>query len=158
MATTDNDSPPFIERRSGEDRRRRPKLSPLFTSPGRRKKWGRRNSDPAGYVDLYDWRTWAVAISVLILSSLDAILTSLQVSAGRVKEINPLMAHVLSSGGPHLLIALKVTITSLALAVIVLHKDFRIGRLAARFSLWSYIFVAVYHLCLVFLWPQMSGQ
>jgi len=157
MKTTGNDYPSLIERRFGEDRRRRPKLLPLFTMFGRRRKWGRRGSDPAGYVDLYDWRTWAVAISVLILCCLDAILTSLQISAGRVEEINPLMAHVLRSGGPHLFFALKVAFTSLALAVIVLHKDFRIGRLAARFSLWSYILVAVYHLCLVFLWPQMNG-
>jgi hypothetical protein len=157
MQTFGNSAPSLLERRSGEDRRRRPKWSPLFTGFGRRRKWGRRSSDPAGYVDIYDWRTWAVALSVLILSCLDAILTSLQISAGRAKEINPLMALLIRSGGSNIFFALKIAFTSLALAVIVLHKDFRIGRLAARFSLWSYILVAVYHLCLILLWPQMNG-
>ena len=157
MKTTRNDAHSLIERRSGEDRRQRPKLLRLFITPGRRRKWGRRSSDPPGYVDLYDWRTWAVALSVLILCCLDAILTTLQISAGRAEELNPMMAHLIRSGGPNIFFALKMAFTSLALAVIVLHKDFGIGRLAARFSLWSYILVAVYHVCLVFRWRQMNG-
>lgn len=157
MGKVANSPPLQYERRTGKDRRERPKTPRLFTSSGRRRKWGRRITDPGGYVDQYDSRTWAVAFSVLILSSLDAHLTMLQIYAGRVEEWNPLMRYLIHSGGPYTFFALKITITSLAMAVIVLHKDFRIGRIAARFSLWSYILVHIYHLCLVLFWPRLSG-
>jgi hypothetical protein len=118
--------------------------------------WGRRKSDPGGYIDQYDFRTWAVAFSVLILSCLDAILTCLLITSGRVVELNPLMKRLIQSGGPYIFLSLKLTITSFALAVVIAHRGFKIGRIAARFCLWSYIVVSAYHIWLVLLWPQLS--
>lgn len=151
------DSPvPYVERRSGGGRRKPPKFPRLFSAYSRRRKWGRRSCDGSGYVDIYDVRTWAIALSVLILSILDGLLTSLQISAGRVTEANPFLEHVLASGGSAAFFAIKATLTALALAVIVLHKEWRIGKIAARFCLWSYILVAVYHIYLVLGWPHIS--
>jgi hypothetical protein len=145
------------ERRSGNDRREPPNFPRLFSAYSRRSKWGRRSCDAAGYVDNYDIRTWAIALSVLMLSILDGILTALQISAGRVVEANPLMRHVLASGGAPAFFAIKATLTALALAVIVLHKEWKMGKIAARFCLWSYILIAVYHIYLVLGWPSISS-
>jgi hypothetical protein len=147
---------PAIERRSGLDRRARVKVPRLFSSGGRRKAWGRRKDDEGGYVDQYDFRTWAVAFSVLILSCLDAVLTWLLIYAGRGAELNPLMKRLIQSGSPYIFLFLKLTITSIAMAVIVAHRGFKIGRLAARFCLWSYIVIGTYHIYLVLLAPKLS--
>jgi hypothetical protein len=152
-----NEEPfPAVERRSGLDRRARVKSPRLFRSGGRRKAWGRRKEDPGGYVDRYDFRTWAVAFSVLILSCLDAVLTWLLIYGGRGVELNPLMRRLIQSGSPYTFLSLKLTMTSIALAVIVAHRGFRIGRIAARFCLWSYIVIGAYHICLVLLAPRLN--
>ena len=148
----------FIERRSGTERRSPRSLPMLFSSGGRRGSAGRRSSDAAGYVDRYDLRTWAIAISVLLLSILDAVLTTLQIGSGHATEANPLMDRLLRSGGPYTFFGLKAAITALAIAVIVLHKEWKIGRLATRVCLWSYILLSVYHLYLVYLTSHFTGS
>jgi hypothetical protein len=158
MAMTGDNSVSITERRSRKDRRQLPKFPPLYTPYSRRKKSGRRKTDDGGYVDVYDFRTWDLALSVMILSILDGILTSLEISVKGAEEMNPLMKHLLQAGGSFFFLALKLTLTSLALAVIVLHKEFRIGRNAARFCLWSYIIIAIYHLYLILWWPYMAGH
>jgi hypothetical protein len=141
-------------RRSGIDRRAGRRLPRLFVGPRRRERSGRRSTDREAYVDRYDAWTWAVAISVVILSILDAVLTSLQISAGRVREANPVMHHVLEIGGPWVFFGLKAALTSLAMAAIVLHKEWKMGRAAARVCLWAYILICSYHLVLILSWPQ----
>ncbi len=138
-----------MNRRSGSERRRKPGLPRLFLTKRRRLSAGRRATDCAGYIDRYDGRTWLVALSVLSLSILDAILTALQISAGVVEEANPFMYHVLRAGGPWMFFGVKAAITSFAMAVIVLHKEWKIGRAAARTCLWAYIVVCAYHLVLI---------
>ena len=153
----ENENPiPTFERRSGKDRRVAAKSPRLFAPGGRRATWGRRKSDPGGYVDRYDLRTWAVAFSVLILSCLDAVLTWLLIYAGRIVEMNPLMRHLIDSGGLYVFVSMKLTITSIALAVIIAHYGFKVGRLAARFCLWSYIVIGSYHIYLILLIPKLS--
>jgi len=153
-----NFDPSSPERRTGVDRRARRWSPRLFAGPRRRQSAGRRETDGAGYVDRYDRRTWLMAMAVLILSILDAVLTSLQVSAGRVEEANPVMWHALESGGPWVFFGLKAALTSLAMAVIVLHKEWKIGRVAARACLWAYILVCSYHLVLILSWNPHPGS
>jgi len=47
----------------------------------------------------------------------------------------------------------KAMLTALPLAVIILHKNWALGRRAARMCLWSYILVSLYHIYLVMRMP-----
>lgn len=138
----------LVERRSGIVRRRRG-LPLLFSSPRRRRSKGRRKTDEADYVDIYDFRTWAVTISILVLSLIDALLTWFQISQGRASEANPLMYAVIRWGGAYPFFGVKIAMTAFPLAILMLHKEWRLARFAARICLWSYILIALYHFYLV---------
>ncbi len=144
------------ERRVLADRRSRRLILPFLSHYKRRSTSGRRGTDTSGYVDRYDLRTWAMALSVLILSLLDGVLTFLQMAAGRVHEANPLMDYLIRARGPFAFFGMKAGITAFALAVIILHKEWRVGRLASRICLWSYILLSLYHLYLVYIWKSQS--
>ena len=135
------------ERRSGKDRRRTAYLS-LFSPQRRRKSKGRRLSDKGGYVDFYDIGSWGVALAVLLLSLLDALLTGMQVTMGKVEEANPLMRMAISRGGIPVFLSMKMAMTALPLAILVVHKEWALARYAARLCLGSYIIIAVYHVYL----------
>jgi len=136
-----------VERRSGLDRR---KGKPgLFSRRSRRQKPGRRPGEQVGYVDVYDLRTWLVTVAILTLSLIDGVLTGLQLQHGRITEANPLMRAILDYGGLYLFLGVKATLTALALAVIILHKNWALARRAVRMCLWSYILVSLYHIYLV---------
>ncbi len=138
------------DRRSGVDRRER-SVPRIFHSYRRRRTGGRRKTDKATYIDVYDARSWAVALSVLTLSLMDGLLTSLQISSGKSVEANPLMHLIIVRGGMITFVGLKAAMTALPLAIIMLHKEWRLARLAARVCLWSYILIALYHIYLLFI-------
>jgi hypothetical protein len=139
-----------VDRRSGTDRRNRSMISALFSAGNRRRiSAGRRKTDRGGYVDNYDSRTWAVAFSILALSLMDAVLTSLHLLKGSARELNPIMNVVINYGGLPAFFCAKAMMTILPVAIIVLHKEWALGRYAARLVLWSYIFLSVYHLYLI---------
>ncbi len=139
-----------IDRRTGTDRRNRGIISSLFNFKNRRRKSaGRRKTDRGGYVDTYDARTWGVAISILVLSLVDAILTGLHLLGGSAKEMNPIMNAVINYGGIPAFFGVKGLMTILPVAIIVLHKEWALGRYAARLVLWSYILLSLYHLYLI---------
>ncbi len=140
--------------RTGEDRRKKVAFPPVFAPYRRRKSSGRRLTDPAGYVDVYDAGSWRVAISILLLSTLDAILTGMQVRTGFFREANPLMNAVLIHGGVHSFVSIKLAMTALPLAIIILHKEWAVARFAARLCLWAYILLTFYHLYLILLLPR----
>ena len=140
----------LADRRSGIDRREPAILRVLFGRLRRRKKGGRRRTDRGGYVDIYDVRTWSVVIAILILSFMDALLTGLQVMRGSAHELNPILDAAISCGGIPALFGVKAAMTVLPMTIILVHKEWALGRYAARLCLWSYILVSVYHLYLVF--------
>ena len=140
---------PESERRSGRNRRKHRAFPPLFSSYRNRRTKGRRKTDKGGYVDVYDFRSWGVAFSVLILSLADAVLTGMQINAGRVQEANPMMNVLFRLGGIYSFVGLKAAMTSLPLAILVLHKEWALARYAARLCLWSYILVSAYHIYLI---------
>jgi hypothetical protein len=141
----------LVERRSGIDRRNRGIILALFNIKYRRRRSkGRRKTDKGGYVDTYDIRTWGVAISILTLSLMDAILTGLHLHRGSARELNPIMNAVLNRGGIPAFFGVKAMMTILPVAIIVLHKEWALGRYAARLCLWSYIILSIYHLYLIF--------
>lgn len=139
------------DKRSGVDRRNRAMSSVLFHRGRRRRKLGgRRRTDTGGYVDVYDSRTWVIAVSVLILSLMDGLLTGLHVLRGSAWEANPIMNAVLRFGGLTAFLGLKAVMTILPMAIIMIHKEWILGRYAALLCLWSYILVSLYHLYLIF--------
>lgn len=146
-----------VERRSCPDRRIRAAFPPLFSSYRRRRSKGRRRTDKCSYVDLYDLRSWGVALSVLILSITDAVLTGMQLVSGKVQEANPIMNAVIRLGGIYSFLSLKAAMTALPLAIIILHKEWALARYAARLCLLSYILVAMYHLYLIFECHSLAG-
>ena len=148
MANPEN-THPTVERRSGLDRRRVATFPPHFSGHRRRRSKGRRGTDGGGYVDCYDSWSWGVALSVMILSLTDAVLTGLQLHGGRIREANPIMRAVIHLGGIYSFISLKAAMTALPLAIIILHKEWTLARYAARLCLWSYILVLMYHLYLL---------
>jgi len=104
-------------------------------------------------VDIYDAGSWRVAISILLLSTVDAILTGMQVRSGFFREANPLMNALLIQGGVHSFVSVKLAMTAMPLAIIILHKEWAVARFAARLCLWAYIVLTCYHLYLILLLP-----
>jgi hypothetical protein len=140
---------PLGERRSGIDRRKRASFPPRFSGQRRRSSSGRRKTDRGGYVDIYDARSWGVAIAVFALSLLDAGLTGMHIVDGRSTEANPIMNLAIDRGGLITFFSLKIAMTACPLAILILHKEWLLARYAARLCLWSYILVSLYHLYLV---------
>jgi hypothetical protein len=140
-----------VERRSGVDRRSRGIILSLCGIKHRRRKTkGRRQTDRGGYVDIYDFRTWGIALSILALSLMDATLTGLHLLKGSARELNPIMNAVLNYGGIPAFFGVKAIMTILPVAIIMLHKEWALGRYAARLCLWSYIILSLYHIYLIF--------
>ncbi len=148
---------PIVERRSGLDRRTEPTFPPRFSGYRRRASKGRRKTDIGGYVDYYDSWSWGIALSVLIMSLIDALLTGLQIHGGRGQEANPIMSAVIHLGGVYSFVSLKTAMTALPLAIIILHKEWTLARYAARLCLGSYILVLIYHLFLLARYDSLAG-
>jgi hypothetical protein len=140
----------LAERRS-RGNRRAPKLffSVFINSFRRRKSGGRRKTDIGGYVDVYGLRTWLVLIAVLVLSAVDAVMTAIHMIRGTALELNPIMAAIIKHGGLPAFFGAKAAMTIFPMAVIIVHKEWPLGKLAARVCLWAYALLSLYHLCLI---------
>ena len=140
------------ERRSGVARRTPSAISSIFTGHYRRRRSkGRRKTDQGAYVDIYDSRTWLVAIAVLLLSCLDALITGFHMIQGSAREVNPIMNAVIVHGGLPIFFGVKAAMTIFPMAIIFIHKEWALGRFAARLCLWAYVLITIYHACLIFL-------
>jgi hypothetical protein len=138
------------DRRSGVGRRSSPSIIAFLTSRYRRRKSrGRRSTDKGAYVDIFDSRSWSIAIAVLILSFLDAVLTGFHLTRGSAKELNPLMNAVIIHAGLPAFFGAKAVLTALPVAVILIHKEWVIGRYAALLCLLVYVLLTLYHLYLL---------
>lgn len=139
-----------IDNRSGIERRSPAKfLRLLHLQPRRRKTIGRRKTDKAAYVDIYDYRAWGIAVAVMLLSGLDASLTSLHIIKGTAKEANPIMAALIQNNGLFAFFGVKALLTAIPIIIIIVHKEWTMGRYAARLCLFSYILLACYHVYLI---------
>jgi hypothetical protein len=81
---------------------------------------------------------------------MDAVLTAMHMLQGSAKELNPIMNAVLASGGLPAFFAAKAAMTIFPMAVITIHKEWAIGRYAARLCLVTYILLSLYHLYLIY--------
>ena len=141
----------LAERRTGIDRRYSTSLLASLTSRNRRRKSrGRRVTDRGAYVDIYDSRTWGIVIAILLLSLMDALLTGLHMVGGSARELNPILNAVLAHGGLTAFFSVKAAMTILPVAIIMIHKEWTLGKYAAQLCLWTYILLSFYHLYLIF--------
>ncbi len=148
----------LTERRSGAARRIPAPFPSLFTGkPRRRKSRGRRKTDSGAYVDLYDSRSLCIAVAVLILSFIDALLTGVHLMRGSARELNPILNAVLNHGGLPAFFGAKAAMTIFPVAIVLIHKEWALGRYAARLCLWSYILLSCYHMYLIFGVRQING-
>lgn len=85
----------------------------------------------------------------MVMSFLDAVLTVLQIQRGAVREANPVMNMTLTWGGVYAFFCLKASMTAFALAIIIVHKEWSLGRYVARLCLWFYLAIMFYHLYLI---------
>jgi hypothetical protein len=146
------------DRRTGIDRRNAESFFAFWTSKRRRRRSrGRRATDKGAYVDIYDSRTLCIVIAVMLLSFMDALLTSLHLSRGSAKELNPILNAVLAHGGLPAFFSVKAAMTVLPMAVIMIHKEWTLGRYAARLCLLTYVLLSFYHIYLIF-WVQKVGD
>lgn len=138
------------EKRVSTDRRNRPTpIMSRYTFYGGQRKVIRRGKESKKhiYVDLYSTRLLIAAISLLILSCLDAFLTLELIGNGSVVEANPLMA-ILLNHSETLFAITKFTITATALTVLVLFKNVKITRICLPCAIKMYILVIAYELYL----------
>lgn len=139
------------DRRSGTNRRAFGSMTALFANrPRRRWSSGRRRTDPGGYVDFYDSRTWAIVLAVTLLSFLDAVLTAVHLVRGSARELNPILDEIFTRGGFIAFFCAKAAMTLIPMAIIMIHKEWVLGRFAARVCLLAYGLLTLYHLYLLF--------
>jgi hypothetical protein len=139
-----------LERRSNDNRRASVSIRDFFSKkPRRRKSRGRRKTDKGAYVDIYDSKSIGIAISVLALSLLDAVFTRMHLVRGTAREWNPLLNAIINHGGLTAFFIAKIAMTAFPMAVILVHKEWDMGRYAARVCLLAYILITCYHLYLI---------
>jgi hypothetical protein len=80
---------------------------------------------------------------------MDALLTGFHMTKGTAREMNPILDTVLAYGGLPAFFSVKAAMTILPVAIIMIHKEWTMGKYAARLCLWAYILLACYHLYLI---------
>jgi|GEM_PF-2221563 len=136
-----------LDRRTGVERRNMKRGSGLrHLMFGRRQQVRRRiDRDRVLYLDRYSKTIFRLIVLILIFSVLDAFLTLLLIDHGAV-ELNPLMAFYLDIG-PAPFVAVKYTLTSLSIFVLLVYSNNSIKSLKiytrSMFSIISLTFAGV---------------
>lgn len=134
--------------RRGPDRRSAP--TPRFsrhTFLGGRRRGVRRGSESEGtYVDLYSLRLVLMVGWVAFMNMGDSYFTIVHLQSGGI-ELNPVAGYLLTTGRVGFVLAKGVMI-SVALLVLLLHKNFWLARIGLWVATGSYTLLNVYHLSL----------
>lgn len=127
-----------IERR-GEDRRRFSMKTLLASLFRYRRRDGRRDGDSINsYTDWYGPWPLAATLTIILLCFVDAFLTLILLNHG-AEELNVLM-DVLIRKDYYLFTIVKMSVTGLALIVLVMHFNFRIYKiLSVRYLMYAFI-------------------
>jgi len=143
---------PFIERRSGADRRAKPtRFLSRFIFGGQRAGGRRKGEQQNVYVDRYDRQDLTLAGGVLILNILDAIFTLLFVmKQGAGREVNPLAQFLIDADPENYFWFLfsKSIVVLLCVLFLVMHKTFKLVRPALFLLFGFYAILFGYHLLL----------
>jgi hypothetical protein len=133
-------SPPWIERRSGLDRRRVTLRSFFKGGVTPRRRAGRRAGEHHLPIDWHEPYLLFLSVTILLLSVLDAFLTLTLLTAGAT-EANPVMAFVLDNH-PQLFALLKMGFTSVGVLVLVAVARARLFRVLKVGLVLQGVFVA----------------
>jgi hypothetical protein len=128
------------------DRRKCPTpIISRYTFHGGRRKTVRREREKSKYiyVDLYSTRLLIAAITLLLLSCLDAYLTIELIGKGHVVEANPVMAFFLDYGTTPFTVV-KFVATAFCLIILCLFKNVKITRICLPVAIKMYVIVIAY--------------
>ncbi len=134
--------------RRGPDRRvsPTPRIS-RYTLLGGRRKSVRRDAEREGtYVDVYGLAAVLAVVWVALMNMGDSYFTMVHLQSGGI-ELNPVAAFLLTTGRVGFVLAKGLMIT-IALAVLVLHKNFWLARVGLWVAAGSYTLLNIYHLSL----------
>ncbi len=118
-----------------------------FTSPGRRKGFRRAGEGVNAYVDRPSGRMIIMAITLVLLSACDALLTLLHVRAGG-GELTPTMALALIHGETTFIVC-KMGVTAVGVMFLTLHEHFPLARFGFRLVLGLYGALMAYHVLVI---------
>lgn len=108
---------PQPERRLGNERRRVTMRSLLLGGLNPRRREGRRLTDATNLLDWHDPKLLALAVTILLLSCMDALITVHLLLLGG-EELNPLMAFFLANDVTTFIVA-KLILTGVPLLLLV---------------------------------------
>jgi len=138
---------PYVDRRDGGDRRARPTTWWDSLQGRKRRVRGRRRGESRNiYVDIYDRWDLILMLVIFVLNVFDALLTLVYLGQGG-REANPIMAEVLGYGVTAFVLE-KCFVVALCLVALVVHKTFRLARIATYWLLVAYGLLTVRHLVL----------
>ena len=118
-----SDSPGYVERRSGKDRRihQFPKWRYLLFSGKRAKARRKEDLERTFYFDRYSSNLFAAIVAILMLSVLDALLTLHLIDHGSI-ELNPVMAYFIEYG-PFAFMGAKYLLTCTGVIILLLFRN-----------------------------------
>lgn len=132
----------------GADRRQRPtpRFSAFTFGKGRRRGVRRQWEREGTYVDRYGWSILLSAIWVALMNTGDSYFTLIHLQSGGI-ELNPFAQGLLRTGRVGFVAAKGVMIT-LALLVLIQHKNFWLARVGLWIAAAAYTALNLYHLSL----------
>lgn len=140
-------SPPNVDRRRGDRRRRpTPMLSRYSFFGGRRRAPRRAEEREGAFVDVYSPRLAALLLVFFALTVFDSVATLYYLRKGGT-ELNPIARWMISLGNVEFVL-LKGGLTALCVLFVLLHKNFRYARAAIVIGFAFYFALAIYHVVL----------
>lgn len=135
--------PGSVERR----RRPTPMVSRYTFFGGRRREFRSPHESVDAYVDVYDRRMATLVLAFFALTMFDAVATVYYVDHAHGSEANPIADWMLRQGRPWFVLAKGIP-TALLLLFVMIHKNFRYGRLALALGFGFYFLLGIYHVTL----------
>jgi len=138
-----SDSPTYVEKRSGEDRRIQqfPKWRYLLFSGKRAKARRKEDKHRTFYFDRYSSNLFAAIVAIIMLSVLDALLTLYLIDNGST-EVNPVMSYFIEHGPFEFMMA-KYFFTCAGVILLLLFRNVLLKRSITHTQhLFSYIICA----------------
>ncbi len=140
----------ILNQRVIQDRRSHPtSFLSTFKYGGRRKNFRRDGEGRNQYVDRPSSRTIVVTFIIFVLSTLDAVFTTIHLENGG-SELNPLMDQIIQNGFQSVMIIKSLGIGLMA-CFLAAHQNFRIGIYGMHVSAAIYIVLSAYHLACIYL-------
>jgi len=136
-------TPGFTDRRT----RPTPMLSRYTFFGGRRESFHSPDEAEDSYVDLYNSRQVTLVLVFFALTIFDAIATVYYIDHAHGSEWNPIADWMLERGRVFFVLAKGVP-TGLMLLFVMIHKNFRYGRIALAIGFGFYFLLGVYHVYL----------